>query len=106
MSKLAFIGHRDAVLAFKALGCHILPVNGPGEARAALERCSGEGYAIIFLSESLAKELGDAVSATSSRVPITVIPDHRGSTGAGLARLKKQVEQAVGVDMLFKEEGS
>lgn len=106
MSKLAFIGHRDAVLAFKALGAQVLPVSGPGEARVALERCVAEDYAIVFLTEPLARELAEVLAALPSRAVVTVIPDHRGQTGAGRARLKKLVEQAIGVDMLFKEEGS
>jgi hypothetical protein len=54
----------------------------------------------------LARELAEVLAALPSRAVVTVIPDHRGQTGAGRARLKKLVEQALGVDMLFKEEGS
>ncbi|HAI20338.1 MAG TPA: V-type ATP synthase subunit F [Clostridiales bacterium UBA8153] len=106
MPKLAFIGHRDAVLAFKALGVHVLPVSGPDEARVALERCLEQEYAIVFLTEPLAQELAECLAALPSRAVVTVIPDHRGNTGAGRARLKRLVEQAIGVDMLFKEEGN
>ncbi|MEW6522503.1 MAG: V-type ATP synthase subunit F [Bacillota bacterium] len=107
MSKVAFIGARDAVLAFKALGVLAMPVSGSGEALQALRKCVEDQCEIVFLTEPLALDLADEMPAFASlaRPVVTIVPDHRGTTGVGRARLKKQVEKAIGVDILFKEEG-
>jgi len=105
MSKVAVVGPRDAILAFKALGADVFPVAQKTAALAAVEKASGLGYRLIFLCESLAGGMDKPISDLQQRIAatITVIPD-RESTGAGLARVKARVEKAIGVDILFKGE--
>jgi V/A-type H+-transporting ATPase subunit F len=107
MSRLAIVGHRDAVLPFKALGVTVCPVAGPAAALAAVKECVDAGYGIVFLTETLAQNLEAELSLLTSAAStvVTVIPDQLGSSGVGMARLKQRVEKAIGVDILFKEEG-
>jgi len=105
MSKVAVVGPRDAILAFKALGADVFPVAQRPAALAAVEKAAGLGYKLVFLCESLAGGMEKPLSELQKRITatITVIPD-RESTGAGLARVKQRVEKAIGVDILFKGE--
>ena len=107
MSRLAFIGPRDTVLAFKALGVVVIPATNRDTALQALVTCKEQDYEIVFITEPLAQELAAELAELTllPRPVITILPDHRGSTGMGIARLKSRVEKAIGVDILFKEEG-
>lgn len=106
MSKIAVIGPRDAILAFRALGADVFPVTGSQSAKEALGKAADEGYQIVFLTEALAIEMEQALLSMQERtVPvITIIPDGRESLGTGTRRLKQRLEKAIGVDILFKGE--
>jgi V/A-type H+-transporting ATPase subunit F len=105
MSRVAVVGPRDAILAFKALGADVFPVAQKPAALAAVEKAAEAGYKLVFLSESLTGGIEKALAELQERIQatITVIPD-RESTGASLARVKERVEKAIGVDILFKGE--
>jgi len=107
MSRIAFIGQRDAILGFKALGVTVMPATDRDTALEALADAKEQEYEIVFITEPLARDL-EAELAELSQAPrpvVTILPDHRGATGVGMARLKSRVEKAIGVDILFKEEG-
>ena len=63
---------------------------------------SGE-YAVIYITEALAAELAQEISKYREQVlpAIIQIPGISGNTGAGVAGVKKSVEQAVGSDIIF-----
>ncbi len=106
MSKIAVIGPRDAILAYRALGAEIFPVTGQAGAREALGRVTEQGYQIVFLTEALAVEMqAELASVINLAQPVvTIIPDGRESLGTGTRRLKQRLEKAIGVDILFKGE--
>jgi len=106
MSKVAVVGPRDSILAFRALGADIFPATSKESALSALNRACDEGYGVVFITEALTQELGGVLEEYLSRQApvITVIPDNRGSLGLGLGRIKQRVEKAIGVDILFKGE--
>lgn len=107
MSKIALIGNKDTVLGFKALGVSAFPVSNLNEAREALRKVSDDDYAAVFITEQLFLDLGTELKAINEKhLPvITVIPDNRRNLGLGMKHIKSQIERAVGVDTLFKEEG-
>jgi V/A-type H+-transporting ATPase subunit F len=107
MSKIAVIGPRDAILAFRALGADIFPANDAQSALAQVQKTADEDYQIVFLTEGLAAEIAGPLQELQSRVKatftvITVIPGNRDNLGLGLLRIKQRVEKAIGVDILFK----
>jgi len=111
--KLAIIGTKDQILGFTALGMMVVAVNNFEEAREkilklALSNVEGNGgetrreYAIIFIMEEYAERLtkDDYKKINKEALPAVIpIPGIKGTSGHGLARVKKMVEQAVGSDI-------
>jgi V/A-type H+/Na+-transporting ATPase subunit F len=111
--KLAIIGTKDQILGFTALGMTAIVVNDFETARekvlelasSNVEGSSGETrreYAIVFIMEEYAKNLSkdDYKKINKQALPAVIpIPGIKGTTGYGLERVKKMVEQAVGSDI-------
>ena len=55
MYKIAIVGDKDSVLAFKILGVDVYISLDAQEARKIIDRISKEGYGIIFVTEQVAK---------------------------------------------------
>jgi V/A-type H+-transporting ATPase subunit F len=107
MAKIAAVGPKEAVLAFKALGIDVRPVLSPEEASRAVFELAGAGYQVIFITEAEAEMIQETISRykTSATPAIIPIPGASGTTGFGMAAVRANVEKAVGADILFKEEG-
>jgi V/A-type H+-transporting ATPase subunit F len=104
-SKIAVIGDREFILAFKITGADVFAAATPFDVRDALKKLSADGYAVIFITERLAESAAESVERYKTQAyPIILpIPDSAGSTGFGMRGLSKDVEKAVGADILFKE---
>ena len=102
MYKIAVIGDMDSVLGFKALGLEVCPVSTPEEGREALHRMARENYAIIYMTEQLAAQLGAEIARYKDALTpaIILIPGKEGPLGIGMANIKTAVERAVGADIL------
>ena len=102
MYKIAAMGDLDSVLGFKALGLDVCPVSTPEEGRAALHRMAKENYAIIYMTEQLAAQLGTDVARYKDALTpaIILIPGKEGSMGIGASNVKRAVERAIGADIL------
>ena len=98
--KLAVIGDRDSVLAFKAIGAEVYNASNGFEANDILRELSKGDTAVIFITEELAAQIEDTLKKLKTRA----IPSANGSNGFGLAGIKKDVEKAVGVDILFNKD--
>ena len=107
--KMAIIGDGDSVLAFKAGGVDAFPVSHVEKARDLLKELSGK-YNVIFVTDVIAKQIDDVIKKyTISPYPIIIsVPSKSGSNGYGMEGLKKSMDKALGVDILFnnkEEEG-
>lgn len=99
--KMAIIGDGDSIMVFKAAGVDAFPAENEQKARDVLRRTAKE-YKIIFLTEELAAPL-TAFLKRFDEEPypvILTIPSKKGSTGYSGDVLKKQMERALGVDIL------
>ena len=107
MQKVAAVGERDSVLAFQALGLTVVAVTTAQEASQAVFRLAQQGYAVIFITETMAELIPETIDRykTSALPAIIPIPGAAGSTGIGMRNVRQNVEKAVGADILFKEEG-
>jgi len=103
MYKIAVLGAYDSIYGFAALGLDTFPVNSVSEGEELLHRLASGDYAVIYITEALAAGLEREISRYQEQVlpAIIQIPGVSGNTGAGVARVKKSVEQAVGSDILF-----
>jgi len=112
--KTAIVGNKDTILGFKALGLDTFNANNAQEATKVLYKLKAEEiqdpktgekrplYAIIFITEDLAIEIqdDDYKKLSSSALPAIIpVPGSKGTTGYGLKRIGKMVEQAVGSDI-------
>ena len=103
MYKIAVIGEYDSIYGFAALGLDTFPVSDPDEAKQKLHKLAEGAYAVIYITEALAAVLEHEVDKYREEIlpAIIQIPGVSGNTGAGVAGVKKSVEQAVGSDILF-----
>ena len=114
---IAIVGNKETILGFKALGLKTFDANTPEEATQVLYDLKGEeiinektgegnpAYAIIFITEELAMGISkdDYKKLSADALPAIVpVPGSKGTTGYGITRIGKMVEQAVGSD-IFKE---
>ncbi len=108
MRKAAIIGDGNTFEPFRALGLDVFSVSSSKEACEALDRVLEGTYAVLFVSETAAGMLGTALDPVrSGSFPIVnIIPGPADDLEAGTARLKRIVEKAIGVDILFKGEES
>ena len=106
MRKVAVMGDYDSIYGFSALGIDIYPVKEKDEAKATLKKLVVGDYAIIYVVESVAKDLTEEIEKHKESISpaIIQIPGISGNTGAGIAQVKSFVEQAVGSDILFGDE--
>lgn len=103
MYKVAVMGDYDSIYGFAALGLTTFPVDDREKGAAVLKKLANEDYAVVYMTESLAALLQEEVDEYREQLKpaIILIPGISGNTGAGVAQVKKSVEQAVGSDILF-----
>ncbi|MDR0426396.1 MAG: V-type ATP synthase subunit F [Clostridiales bacterium] len=101
--KLAVIGDNDSALAFRAVGAEVFAADSPAEAERTLTELKKGGYAVVFITEDLAAGMEAVLrELKTAAYPVVIpIPGIAGSNGYGLKNVKKDVEKAVGVDIVF-----
>ena len=106
MSKIAFIGDRDSVWGFKALGVAVFPVVGSEEASAALQAAVDGAHAIIFVTEDVYEACPELVSKYRDLAlpTVTVLPSVTGSRGLAATEIHEAVSAAIGADILGDSE--
>lgn len=102
MYKIAVIGDKDSVLAFRALGVHVFTAIEGNDARRIIDKLAKEEYGIIFVTEQLAQEIPETIQRYNNEVipAVILIPSNRGSLNIGLENINKNVEKAVGSNIL------
>lgn len=105
MYKIAVVGDYDSIYGFAALGLSVFPADDRETLCAVLRRLAESGYGIIYITESKAALVQDVIEEyRERRLPaVILIPGVSGNTGAGIAQVKKSVEQAVGSDIIFTD---
>ena len=103
--KIAVVGDKDSVLAFKALGIDVFSVVNNAEAEDMLKKLAKE-YAVIFITEQIAMKAADVIGRYKARPypAIIPIPSGEGATGFGMDGIRSDVEKAIGADILFNRE--
>lgn len=106
MSKVAVLGERDAVLGFKATGAVVFLADNVQEARKQLDTILKGDYGVLLVTENIAQLLEKELQPLygEPKPVVTVLPDARNPKGIGRKLLRKRVERAIGVNILFKGE--
>lgn len=102
MYKVAVIGDKDSILAFKALGVEVYTAVDGKDAKELVDRLAKEGAGVIFITEAFAKEIQTTIDKYREKMTpaIILIPSNKGSLGIGMADINKSVEKAVGANIL------
>ncbi|MEE0927774.1 MAG: V-type ATP synthase subunit F [Acutalibacteraceae bacterium] len=103
MVKIAFIGDRESIKGYAAVGINIFPCEDADSAREQLKTlCSGE-YGIIYITEEYAALLSEEIAKFDEKMlpAIIPLPGVKNNNGIGISRLKASVEKAVGSDIIF-----
>lgn len=104
MYKIAVLGNRDSIYGLSALGLEIFPTDfmKTEESAHLLRKLADGSYAVIYITEELQESLKEEINRYKKLMlpAIIPIPGTSGNTGAGMAELKKMVEQAVGSDII------
>lgn len=107
MNKVALMGDRDSIIGFKLLGVDLFPVKIPEEANERLNKIAKEKYAVVFITEEIASKVMKKIEELQkiSSISFTVIPGKLENKNIGLTLLKRNIEKAIGKDILFGKEG-
>ena len=102
--KIAIVGDADGVMVFKAAGVATFAAEDEKKARDILRKVAQE-YSVIFVTEELARKLGDFLKRfDETPYPVVlVVPSGKDSTGYGEEMLRTAMERALGVDILFQK---
>lgn len=104
IGKIAVIGDSESVTAFMAIGATVQKVSDEYQASDVLRKLAKtDEYAVILVTENYAAKM-DALMQKLKEQPypaVLAIPSANGSNGFGMAGIKRDVEKAVGVDILF-----
>lgn len=104
MHKIGVVGDKDSILFFKAIGMDVFPVveTDTEENRKLVDRLAREHYGILFITEQIASTMRETIDRYNNQPTpgIILIPSSAGSLGIGLARVRDNVERAVGMNIL------
>lgn len=102
--KMAVVGDKDSIFAFKAVGVEVFGAEMEAEAKERVKTLAKENYKIIFITEDLAEKLEEFLERYKNVPYPVIIPIPRGGQGTGYAMtsLKRDMERAIGADILFK----
>lgn len=102
MFKIAVVGDKDSILAFKALGVDVFPVYDNEEARRTVDTIARNNYGIIFITEQIASLIPDTIERYDKEIipAVILIPSNQGTLDIGMSRINKNVEKAVGSNIL------
>lgn len=100
--KVGVVGDKDSVLAFKALGIDVFPVTEAEEARKTIDKLARDNYAVIFVTEQVAKNIEETIERYNKETlpAVILIPSNQGTLNIGMQRISDNVEKAVGVNIL------
>lgn len=104
--KIAVVGDKDSVLAFKAVGVEVFDATTPEQANALIKKLTAERYAVVFIAESLAEQIPETLAKAKLQTYPAVVPIPTGKqpSGFGMQGVRSDVEKAIGVDIIFNKE--
>lgn len=100
--KIGVIGEQESISGFRALGLHTAEAADAAAAEVLLNRWADEDFAVIFITEKLAQEMGSQLHVWRLRyLPVvTVIPSAGSEPWLGRQELRTAIRKATGLDMI------
>lgn len=102
-NRMAAIGDRDSIMLWRALGLETVFAEDALSIARAIDRLAKEEVAVIYITEQAAEKVPDTIQRylTKSFPAIIPIPNREGTTGYGMSGIKRNVDKAIGADILF-----
>ena len=102
MFKVAVVGDKDSILAFKALGIEVFKVEEAEEARKIVDTIARKKYGVIFITEQIASLIPETIDRYDREIipAVILIPNNQGSLNIGMDRINKNAEKAIGSNIL------
>lgn len=102
MYKVAIVGDKDSILAFKAIGVEVFEVSTADEARKTIDKLAGSEYGVIYVTEQIAAQVEQTIDRYIKEMTPTIvlIPSSQGSLGIGKRKISENVQKAVGMNIL------
>jgi len=99
---IAVIGDSDSIIGFKAVGFKTFGVSNSTEVVTIVEKLVKEKCCVIFITEHALKGAEHLIDIYKDHtIPAIIpIPGRFGKTGTGMKNLGKNVERAIGTDIL------
>ncbi|MHC5267824.1 V-type ATP synthase subunit F [Enterococcus sp. LJL98] len=101
-NKIGVIGDKESVMPFKLFGFSVFYGINEQVIAESLDKMIDEKYGVIYITEACAKLVPQQIEKTKQMLTpaVVLIPDHDGSLGIGLEEVQKNVEKAVGQNIL------
>ncbi len=103
IGKFAVIGDAESVTAFMAIGAAVYKVTDEYQASDVLRKLAKtDEYAVILVTENYAVKMSALMEKLKEQPypAVLSIPSSTGSNGFGMAGIKRDVEKAIGADIL------
>jgi V/A-type H+-transporting ATPase subunit F len=102
---MAVIGDKNSIFAFKAVGVEVFGADTETEAKEIVKTLAKENYKVIFITEDLAEKLEEFLNRYRTKTYPAIIPIPKGGTTSGYAMnsLRRDMDKAIGADILFKD---
>jgi V/A-type H+-transporting ATPase subunit F len=99
---IAVIGDGGSIIGFKAVGFKTYSVRNSAEVISTVEQLAEEKCCVIFITEqALAGAESVLDTYREASIPAIIpIPSRFGKTGTGMNNLGRNVERAIGTDIL------
>lgn len=103
--KIAVIGDENSIFAFKSVGVDVFGTENEFEARDYVKKLARERYGVIFITEDIAERLDDLLAKYKNKTYPAIIPIPKSgkSSGYSMQGLKRDMEKAIGTDILFRD---
>lgn len=100
--KIGVVGDKESILPFKMFGFDVHFQEKPKEVKSAIDDMARQGYGVIYVTEQCAEMAKETIAHYDQVLnPIIIlIPNHQGSLGFGSDKIQKNVEKAVGQNIL------
>ncbi len=104
-NKISVIGDRDSVMLFQTIGLDVRYADSTREIETAIHDLARQGAPVIYITENAALLAKEAIELYSKDTfpAIIPIPGKGGTVGFGMDGIRKNVEKAIGADILFGE---
>ncbi|GGI64790.1 MULTISPECIES: V-type ATP synthase subunit F [Enterococcus] len=100
--KIGVIGDKESIMPFKLFGFSVYYGLNETVILESIDHMIAESYGVIYITEACARQIPQKIESVKKLLTpaIVLIPDHDGSQGIGLAEVQKNVEKAVGQNIL------